>query len=523
MHSDLSIKDSNSNVSTFLAVEGDQVGPLMEGSDSTVSIERALELTGYGKYTILLTLACGLCLCGATAEIYTIGFVLPAAECDLNLDTSSKSLLAGACLIGMIIGANIWGFLSDRYGRKKIIIYSGSGGVFCSVMAMLSHSFWAFTIFRCLVGAFVTGALSTIFAYSGEFLPQKYRSKSIVFIGVLQNFYSIFIPTLAWILLPLDYSITIFNYKFNSWRIFLLLNTLPLLFGTLSVSFFPESPKYLLSTGDLDSTIQVLKKIYVGNNGKDDYKVKKIFAEENDDKKLTNKSFLVVLTEQFSCLFKKKYIFDVVSTSFLQFCNFAVSSGLLIWYADILNIQNNDDSNVTVCEAIQSGIKNVTINCNEEKNEFNTSMFTQNLWIGVMYLSGQLIIILALKYLRKTFIQGLFTLTAGICATIMIFVTSPLLINILFVLFLVLPGLCVVVVSAIVVDIFPTHLRSSAVSFSLTMGRISSLISTSTIGHIIQLNCYIAFSIYATLLISSSVVATLMRSKEKRNCDKNVK
>lgn len=76
----------------------------------------------------------------------------------------------------------------------------------------------------------------------------------------------IYLPALAWAIIPLGHT-----YKFiipwvglemASWRIYLILISLLNGFVLLGLAFLPESPKFLLSKGRNEKTIEVLKKVY---------------------------------------------------------------------------------------------------------------------------------------------------------------------------------------------------------------------------------------------------------------------
>jgi VNT family MFS transporter (synaptic vesicle glycoprotein 2) len=50
-------------------------------------------------------------------EILCISFVLPSAECDLNLTTNDKGYLSAVTFAGMMIGSYVWGSLADILGK----------------------------------------------------------------------------------------------------------------------------------------------------------------------------------------------------------------------------------------------------------------------------------------------------------------------------------------------------------------------------------------------------------------------
>lgn len=72
---------------------------------------------------------------------------------------------------------------------------------------------------------------------------------------------------LAWIIIPLTFSLEVYGYIFNSWRLFLLLTGVSSLIISLIGINYPESPKFLLAKGKSEEALNVLRKIYAVNTG----------------------------------------------------------------------------------------------------------------------------------------------------------------------------------------------------------------------------------------------------------------
>lgn len=86
-------------------------------------------------------------------EMIGIGVIIPAATCDLHLDTVRKGLLTGSYVLGTLLTGYLGGFLTDTFGRRKLIIYAMSLSLAFSVLAALSPHYWVMWTFRFLSGA----------------------------------------------------------------------------------------------------------------------------------------------------------------------------------------------------------------------------------------------------------------------------------------------------------------------------------------------------------------------------------
>jgi MFS transporter, VNT family, synaptic vesicle glycoprotein 2 len=90
--------------------------------ETHVTLEEALDRTGFGKFNYALIILSGAVLGCVFLETVSINFILPVAQCDLNLTTSDKGVLSAVGFIGIIVSSHLWGFLADTRGRKTVIV-----------------------------------------------------------------------------------------------------------------------------------------------------------------------------------------------------------------------------------------------------------------------------------------------------------------------------------------------------------------------------------------------------------------
>lgn len=114
-----------------------------------------------------------------------------------------------------------------------------------------------------------------------------------------------FLPTaLAWLVIPHTWSWMFFDgdFIYNSWRLYLSFCGLPMLIGAMCLSFFPESPKFLMSQGRNQEALQVFRKMYSMNMGHppESYPVEKNFLSSTTE--LPNSGELALELFQFYML-----------------------------------------------------------------------------------------------------------------------------------------------------------------------------------------------------------------------------
>ena len=105
-------------------------------------------LLGYGRFHYILLAVCGLLSMAEESDIVSMAFIIPSSQCDLDLNTETKGLLNSIIFIGMIIGAYVWGSVSDSIGRRKVLIVISFVNGICIVSSSFAQNYEVFMIFR---------------------------------------------------------------------------------------------------------------------------------------------------------------------------------------------------------------------------------------------------------------------------------------------------------------------------------------------------------------------------------------
>lgn len=87
-------------------------------------------------------LATTLCLLYYLLDIIGAGMILPAATCELRMDTIKKGIFTSAPFLGLVLTSHLWGFLTDWFGRQRIIVFSLWSALFFYIVAALVPNFW---------------------------------------------------------------------------------------------------------------------------------------------------------------------------------------------------------------------------------------------------------------------------------------------------------------------------------------------------------------------------------------------
>lgn len=130
-----------------------------------------------------------LCFCIAILEgfdIQSIGVAAPSIQAEFNLTKGQLGCIFSAATLGMFPGAIVAGRLSDKIGRKKILIFSVAIFGVMSLLTAFTTGFNSLVLIRFLTGVGMGGALPLIIAMSSESVSERWSATavSIMYAGV---------------------------------------------------------------------------------------------------------------------------------------------------------------------------------------------------------------------------------------------------------------------------------------------------------------------------------------------------
>ena len=195
--------------------------------------------------TIVFLMVAMLAMVADGFDLAAIGFVAAELKKSWGIPSAQLAPIFSAGIIGLLIGAPLFGFLGDRFGRKTgILIGLCTFGVF-TLITMMASSVNQFVALRFLTGLGLGGMIPNILSLVAEIAPKRFRGRFtiIVLIGVPLG---ISIPGIvAAVLVP----------RFGWPAILLVGGTLPLIVALAVAFIFKESLKFLVQRGGRDEDV----------------------------------------------------------------------------------------------------------------------------------------------------------------------------------------------------------------------------------------------------------------------------
>ncbi|WP_374010215.1 MFS transporter [Leifsonia sp. LS-T14] len=104
-----------------------------------------------------------------------IGSRLTEPDSGLGLTTAQVGLAAAIYVAGACTGALVFGYLTDRFGRKKLFILTLGLYLLATVLTAFSFTPWMFFVFRFFTGAGIGGEYAAINSAIDELIPARRR------------------------------------------------------------------------------------------------------------------------------------------------------------------------------------------------------------------------------------------------------------------------------------------------------------------------------------------------------------
>lgn len=187
-------------------------------------------------------------------EVNIIGSVIETVDRIFGASALQGSLVVSVWLVGIMFGAFFFGYLADRFGRRRLFLLTLSLYATCTVIAAASTSFGMFVAFRFLTAIGVGAEYSAVNTAICEFMPARRRGRAN---AAVMSFWNV------GALLSAGVSLLFINILPDNigWRLAFACGAIAAVLVVWLRRAAPESPRWLLLRGRSDEAETVVREI----------------------------------------------------------------------------------------------------------------------------------------------------------------------------------------------------------------------------------------------------------------------
>ena len=228
-----------------------------------------------------------------------------------NLDVFEHGLTVSIALIGTVLGAMLGGIPTDKFGRKKTLLWIAVLFLISAVGSALAIDWYTFLFFRFIGGIGVGCSSVTAPMYISEISPASHRGRFVamfqfnVVLGILIAFLSNYLLQ---------------NVGENAWRWMLGVQAFPAAIFLVAVLFVPESPRWLIIKKGLAEEGREVLKLINPLNAEEEFRAIRLSGSFNNDAASAR-------------LFSKKYMTPVTLAVLFAVFNQVSGINAIIYYA----------------------------------------------------------------------------------------------------------------------------------------------------------------------------------------------
>lgn len=181
-----------------------------------------------------------------------IGVALEQLTPILHLDATWTGMLGAATLAGLFIGTSLFGYISDRVGRRKMFLADIIAIGLISVATMFISSPVELLVMRVLIGIVIGADYPIATSMITEFSSTRQRAFAVGFIAAMWYVGATCANLVGWCLYDIE----------GGWRWMLGSAFIPCVIILIGRFDLPESPRWLIRKGRIAECQQMMEKIF---------------------------------------------------------------------------------------------------------------------------------------------------------------------------------------------------------------------------------------------------------------------
>jgi putative MFS transporter len=243
--------------------------------------------------------------------ILAIAFAMPQLVSEWKLTPGTVGMIISAGYVGQIFGAIIFGWLGERIGRLKTLMFTIVLFVAMDIACLFAWSGLSMMAFRFVQGVGTGGEVPVASAYINEFIGAEKRGRFFLLYEVIFPVGLMFAGAAGYFLVPI-----------YGWKAMFVVGLVPAMLTIPLRWFMPESPRWLASKGRIAEASDVVKRL------EDDALRRGLTLREPVARELDAQA---TAPSDWRELFKGIYLKRTLMIWGLWICAYVINNGLVTW------------------------------------------------------------------------------------------------------------------------------------------------------------------------------------------------
>lgn len=222
----------------------------------TTNVPARLDRLPWSRFHWLVVAALGITWILDGLEVTLVGSLSPAIQGGLGLTTTQIGLTGSAYILGAVLGALVFGRLTDTFGRRRLFTITVGVYLLATIATGFAWDFWSFMLFRFLTGAGIGGEYGAVNSAIQELIPARRRGYTDLAIN--GSFWLGAALGAMGSIIVLDPAIVDQAW---GWRLAFIIGGLLALIVIFIRRYIPESPRWLMTHGHPEEALAVVEAI----------------------------------------------------------------------------------------------------------------------------------------------------------------------------------------------------------------------------------------------------------------------
>ncbi|MES2363845.1 MAG: MFS transporter [Pseudomonadota bacterium] len=218
---------------------------LSASSASTDAGQTSEQVSSYG-WKAMMGSAIGYAMDGF--DLLILGFMLSAISADLKLTPGQAGSLVTWTLVGAVFGGIVFGALSDRFGRVRVLTWTIVLFAVFTGLCAFAQGYWDLLIYRTVAGFGLGGEFGIGMALAAEAWPAKHRARVSSYVALGWQCGVLAAAMLTPLLLPVI-----------GWRGMFLVGVVPAIVAWVIRNRLHEPEVFVRSSAKKKSTLEAFK------------------------------------------------------------------------------------------------------------------------------------------------------------------------------------------------------------------------------------------------------------------------